>query len=220
MDGIAFKILLCLKKYAAIISIVFVNAIPLIGVIFFDWKFTDIFIIYWLESIIVAFFGFIKMYLAKDEERPPYNPYYELKKFEKKFIPMFIFGYIFSLWAVSDISPVFLTNLSYESDYGNFPAFISLFPENWTVVFVIIFISYSINFYQNFIGKKEFLTTTSGMQLAPMAWRQGIIITVILGGAYGEKVIGLSNVAVFLMVICKTALEAAVYYKKDIPVYK
>ena len=206
-----------MQKKLEIYTILISNSIPLVGVIFFDWKFSDVFIIFCFEYLIISFFAYVKAFLSKNEEKPPNNlKIGQIEKFQKWHIFLLIFAQIYFFWTIINLAPLFLFNLT-DADFSNdLSTFISLFPKNWMIIFIILFVNNLVNFIEIFILKKEFLITVSRIHVTIIAWRNVAFLIIVMGGAFGEQVIGLSNVALLLLVICKIIFELIIYFKKSI----
>jgi hypothetical protein len=52
-----------------ILELLFINAIPLIGVFYLGWKVGNIIFIYWLESIFIGIFNLLKMIFAQGKDK-------------------------------------------------------------------------------------------------------------------------------------------------------
>jgi hypothetical protein len=46
-----------------------VNALPLLGVLFWQWSLVDILFLYWAETAVIGFFSILKVLFARDTER-------------------------------------------------------------------------------------------------------------------------------------------------------
>ena len=55
------------SSVGAVIALLFANAIPLLGVLFFGWNVWTILIVYWLENGIVGAFNIAKMWKAEGD---------------------------------------------------------------------------------------------------------------------------------------------------------
>jgi hypothetical protein len=45
------------------------NAVPLVGVLFWDWNLVDVLFAYWAESAAIGFFSILKIFITKDDTR-------------------------------------------------------------------------------------------------------------------------------------------------------
>lgn len=60
-------------KHTALLSIILTNLIPVYGVIFWNWTPFYVFWLFWIETLIVAFFNVAKILLSKGEVKNRYN---------------------------------------------------------------------------------------------------------------------------------------------------
>lgn len=150
---------LLIKKIYSVIVLIAANLIILAGVQFWGWDFNDIFILFWLETIIVIFFTIPKIILAKGKFQPPekkgiiyYILYREHQSRERlsqmpkwMVIPLFIFqSAFFMFFYYIFIRLVF--KLSPE-----------LLFEKFFYGLGILFLSHLFSFLFNYILNKEYL---------------------------------------------------------------
>lgn len=133
--------------------LVSVNLIPLIGMWFWEWKLADLFILYWAESLIIAFFWYAKiiatMVLNKNQ-RPSLIRGIPMFAFFTIHFGGFMFGHLFFIMSV----------FVFNNGAIEFGELIRSILENLNTValpFAMIFISHGLSFIQNFIIKKEYM---------------------------------------------------------------
>jgi hypothetical protein len=122
-------------------SLIFANLYPIYGVYFLGWGVPKIILLYFIETVLIAFYGLLKMYYLHYEnvDVPIISNKQRLKK-------LFEFFFFFSFWL--GISFVFLNILIFgKSDVYSYISFNGIF---------LMFISHGISFYTNFIKKSEF----------------------------------------------------------------
>jgi len=122
-------------------SLIFANLYPIYGVYFLGWGVPKIILLYFIETVLIAFYSLLKMYYLHYEnvDVPIISNKQRLKK-------LFEFFFFFSFWL--GISFVFLNILIFgKSDVYSYISFNGIF---------LMFISHGISFYTNFIKKSEF----------------------------------------------------------------
>lgn len=189
-------------------ALVAANAVPLLGVLFLGWDAVFLITLYWLENVIVGVHNIARMWANAilDEEEGTGSRFAAL--------PMSIFFAIhygifcavhgaFVIIAIPGlISSMTNTHLPRPSLTGlAFPA-------------AALFVSHSISFAVNFIGRKEYLRKkTAELMVAPYP-RVVVLHLVILFGAFGVVALGSGMVPVTLLVVLKTGVDVAAHRRE------
>ena len=140
------------KNFSELVLIA-VNLIPLIGMWFWGWKLADLFILYWSESLIIAFFWYAKIIatlVLNKAQRPSLIRKIPGYIFFTIHFGGFMFGHLFfiiSFFVLNTKTMGF--GESVKSTLDNLSTI--------AIPFVLIFISHGLSFIQNFIIKKEYL---------------------------------------------------------------
>jgi hypothetical protein len=122
-------------------SLIFANLYPIYGVYFLGWGVPKIILLYFIETVLIAFYGLLKMYYLHYE-----NVDVPIISNKQRFKKLFEFFFFFSFWL--GVSFVFLNILIFgKSDVYSYISFNGIF---------LMFISHGISFYINFIKKSEF----------------------------------------------------------------
>lgn len=161
----------------SVLSLILVNLIPLLGVLFLKWNLSAVLVLYWSENVVIGVFNVLKMALAQGAvkgsgmtlNKKPVKAGHKpgLILFFIVHFGMFTFGhgvFVFTIFA------------------KDLPALSVLLPA-----FLLLFASHGISFGFNFIGKGEF-RRVSFTTLFTQPYKRVIImhLTVILGaGAAG-----------------------------------
>ncbi len=188
----------------SVIPLVFANAVPLFGVLLFDWSLFHVLFLYWLESAVVGFYNILKLI--------------KVGGFMSIFlVPFFVVHYGgFMVVHLAFIFGLFAPELSHASLFPPRDVVLSLLTAV-ALPFVVLLVSHGVSFLHNFIGKREYERTNVGKQMhAP--YRRIILmhVTLIFGGwlimLSGEPVLGLA----FLVVI-KTITDLRAHLKEHAP---
>src|SRR3989344_4559725 len=131
----------------AIPSLIFVNCIPIIGVLFFDWTISSILLLYWLENIVIGFYAILRIATsARDYKRK--TTFRGYKYLFRLFIILFfivhygIFTFVHGIFVLSafrsfeHIRPISSLDLIY-------------------INLILLFISHGISYFTNYIRKGE-----------------------------------------------------------------
>jgi hypothetical protein len=128
-------------NFVSISSLILANLYPIYGVYFLGWGVPKIIFLYFIETVLIAFYGLLKMYFLKYE-----NINTPVHLFRQRFKKLFGFFFIYSFWL--GVAYVFLSVLIF--DESNAYSYIS-----YEGIFFML-ISHGISFYTNFIKKNDF----------------------------------------------------------------
>ncbi len=134
------------------ISLILVNLLPIIGIWFWGWKLSDLFILYWAESLIIGFYWFAKLITS-----------FIMSEVRLRNIPIFLFiliffsihfgGFMFGhLLAITSL--VIFHGTSTDLSV----AFLAVRDALNTLIvpLMFLFISHGFSFISNFIMKEEY----------------------------------------------------------------
>ncbi len=170
-------------KYLSGFSLIISNLLIAFGVFYFKWDFEVIIILYWLESIVIAFYGIIKMILVKNVFKPVEkfakdssflklllflgcNPITQenLKKNFIKIKVVVISAHIilFSIAIIFELAflNIMVLEMFREIPYGLFEMITSLFTTPVILGLLFLFVSHGFSFQNNYIRKKEYEKTS------------------------------------------------------------
>ena len=143
-----------------------VNILPLFGTWFLNWKLSDIFILYWAESLIIGFYWFVKLATT-----------FILDKNRKQRLPNFIFIFFFFLIHFGGFMfghlIILMSLIIFRGVQENFDLIFSATQNSLITLMtplILLFISHGFSFIQNFILKKEYETwikKSGGFPYAP-----------------------------------------------------
>jgi hypothetical protein len=134
------------------ILLILVNLLPIIGIWFFGWKLSDLFILYWAESLIIGFFWFIKLIIS-----------FILSEGRSRRLPIFLFTVIFfSIHFTGFMFGHLLAIMSIIVFHGTLTDWSVVFTtvrdtfSTLTIPLISLFISHGYSFVTNYILGKEY----------------------------------------------------------------
>lgn len=158
-----------MKFIASSISLVIVNLIPLFGAIFLGWDLTTLLIIYWSENIAIGFWNVLKLMKAPRINDINNKYHFSVEEMEEskrnemnkpenlsKFVTMFTLFFIVHYGLFTFIHGVFIFTIGLQTSNN----FLSYLPAV-IFSFLLIFLSHGISYFLNFIGKKEYESTSA-----------------------------------------------------------
>ncbi|MFA6097825.1 MAG: DUF6498-containing protein [Candidatus Paceibacterota bacterium] len=208
------------KKDTSSFSLIVSNLAPLFGVIFFEWNLFSVIFLYWSENTVIGFYNIFKILMAKESDTGEKMSVLRAGGME---IPMkskvntyghgkitiavfFIFHYgMFVL-----IHGVFV--LGFFGKLGN-PS------EGFLYVLFFLLLSHGFSFFENFIGKKEYLKTSPGRQMFQPYARVFVMHFVILVGGIVTMALGAPIFALLILIILKTIVDL-LYHIEEHNVYE
>ncbi len=122
-----------IKLFLSFLTVILTNLAQLLGVLFLNWNFFNIFLIYWLESFIIIFFGFFKARRLEKE-----NEYTAKEKEE--------------LWG--SVNAVFFSLVYGFLSFMLFPKTMSFISIFWAIF--LIFLSHWFSYIFIFCKQEEF----------------------------------------------------------------
>lgn len=149
----------------SIISLISINLLPLIGVIWGDWNIAEILLLYWSENIAIGFFNYIKMGRAKKVEE--FSPKMEIlikhanrrgdgtlkKEKDRKFKMTFFLLHFGFFTFIHGILVFVLVGI-----------FFGLLKLSWLSIILtslFFFVSHGVSYWFNFIQKGECNTVSA-----------------------------------------------------------
>lgn len=179
-------------NYVSASSLIFANLYPIYGVYFLGWGVPKIILLYFIETVLIAFYGILKMHYLHYE-----NINVPIISYKQRLQKIFEFFFFFSFWL--GISFVFLNILIFgKSDVYTYISYNGIF---------LMFISHGISFYTNFIKKNEFEKNSMVglffeiffLRLAPMHF------FIFLSSFLLESIVGPILISFFILV--KTVID-------------
>jgi len=183
------------KKYS-LYSLVLVNVLPIIGVLFLDWSLFSIMFFYWLESAVVGAYNIPKLLLARvsleddaKESKAPSNVRGRLSAVCFFFVHygMFMLGhglFVFEMFGPPDIN-----------------------AQTVVLGIAALMVSHGVSFKLNYLDHREYEKVSILQQMfAPYKRIVIMHITIILGGML-VSLFGAPVLALIFMVLVKIAID-------------
>lgn len=144
------------KNNSSVLVLIIANLFPVGGVLFFGMNTTSILMLYWLETLVVAFFNVLKMIKINGSLMSATIPAFIIQYTVISAVHFYILFVVFKIgWSEGEPKDMFYIVSKYF-----LPIFIS---------FCIFIISHAYSFVVNFINKKEYLQTKLSTQIfAPL----------------------------------------------------
>jgi hypothetical protein len=176
------------------ISLLVANCIPVLGVSFLNWKLVDIMILYWSENLVIGFFNVLKMAKAQGR-RSSKTLSVRLPQKGKIFTIIF---FILHYGGFTLGHGVFVFNIFGKPD---------LDPFALVFLFLTLFTSHSISFFNNFLKGGEYQRITAGSLFMQPYNRVIIMHLAIIGGGFLIQALGTPVLALLVMMMLKTAID-------------
>lgn len=205
----------------ALVLLVLVNALPLLGVAFFDWDLFSIMLLYWIENLIIGLLNIPKMLLAgtwgdKAPDEVKYDPQFQLfgRIFLSGFFGLhyggFCFGHgifvyvLFGRMFRVGLNPLDLlyTTVEVVSTRGL-----------WLPIAALL-VSHGVSFVFNYIGRGEYRTAIVGEVMFRPYSRVVVLHSTILFGGFLAMALGAPVVALALLIVLKTAGDVKAHLRE------
>jgi hypothetical protein len=204
-------------KYNSARILLSVNIIPVIGVIFFEWNLFSIMLLYWLENLVIGFYGVLKIkktnhYLILKQENLPATS--SLVATWRQ-IMVFIFDYgLFTLVHGVFVFIIFGASTATSSTIANLgPVNISeiIWPEvsilGVSISFLMMIVSHGFSYHDNFIIKEEYKNCTINyLQKNPFKRVIAMHFIIVISG-FIVLALGYSKLTIILLIILKTLID-------------
>ena len=185
----------------SVIPLIIANAVPLFGVLFFDWSLFQILFLYWFESGVIGFYNIFKLIKVSG-------------LLSILLVPFFIIHFGgFMIVHLIFVFALFAPELAHTSFFPSREALTPLFSV-MAIPILTLFLSHGFSFFSNFIENREYEHTDSGKQMnAP--YKRIIIMhfTILFGGwlimIFKQPVLGL-----VLLVIIKSITDLRSHIKE------
>lgn len=201
----------------AILTLLFNNLIPLLGVVFLGWNLYLIILVYWLENGVIGLFNALKMAMARGhapatEKELRFQEWLGLENLSilqllaKIFlIPFFLFHYgIF--WLVHGV----FVNVFFGQwlDLAFSPEQLwRVLPEGVLGALAAMVVSHGSSFVNNYIGAGEYLQATPSQLMGQPYSRVFILHLTIIGGGFLVASLGAPIYGLVLLIALKTVVD-------------
>ena len=199
----------------ALYSLLFFNLLPIIGVLFYNWDIFPVIYIYFLETVVIGFFGLLKIIVAEGQDYC----------YEKSFIADVLLSQIFPyLNSTSSKGAVVMSYfISSIIFYGILfgLCLLAFTPQNlalaWNTNYLIIvlglIISHGISFFQNYIGRKEYYFAVPYGEMIPPFDRVLMMFLVFASGAFTIYQLDSSILLLVALIVLKIIFDIIAHYQ-------
>jgi hypothetical protein len=224
------------------ISIIISNLIPIIGIVYFDWKILNILLYFFIESIVIGFYLLVKVLLnnyyqiysenkeiKNIKESIVYRLFIRDKKvygykkiiivsniFEIVIVSFFYYLYLYLHFIIIEfiISEIYYINLS--NDIKGFWIFIQDYSSTSQIIipFIVLLISHGISLKMKYIKNQEYKSKNTMDFIELMVYRSLILQGIIILGAF-ITIIYKSNIVILVITIfTKTIVDLYTHTKE------
>ena len=192
------------------IALVAANLVPLVGVVFWNWKVFPVFVLFWSENVIIGLFNAVKILLAQgggDADR----------KEKLSALPFFLvhYGFFCTIHFLAIVA-IFAETGEGESlrQRNDFLRLLSDYHVGYAVVGMVS--SHAVSFWNNYLGKQEYLhATVKKLFFQPYVRVFSLHLVIIACGlllvVLGQPVLGLS-----LLILIKMILDLNAHMKERV----
>ena len=204
------------RRNASLAVLVIVNAIPLLGVLFFSWDVAALMVLYWSENLVIGFYTLVKMLLVA--------PLGGL--FSGLFFLIHYGGFC-------GVHGMFIVTLLLDSEFSPFPddtwPLLLVFPQilfnvsshvlasappEWLWAFGAMFVSHGLSFTINFLfGPERERATVSALMGAPYGRIVILHIAILLGG-FATMALGQPLFMLVVLVLLKTGMDVTLHLRQ------
>ncbi len=205
-----------LRRRVSLLSLVVVNLLPLLGVLFFNWDVAALVVLYWSENLVLGFFTILKM-LVK-------SPLAGLGS--SLFFTIHYGGFcavhglfILVMLVSEDINPF------PEDPWPVFLVFPQLLlnvvrlvleqaPPEWLLAFCALFVSHGISFFVNFMRGPEREQLTQRQLMGAPYGRIVVLHIAIIFGGFAVMALGQPLLMLVVLVLLKLGLDIKLHLRE------
>lgn len=184
----------------AVAVLVVANLVPLFGVLFWGWDVATILIAYWLENGVIGLLNIPKIMLAA-RGTPVIGPVMS------GFFALHYGGF----WIGHGIFVFLIAGIAARGPLGFFfgfdPVGNVVRDPQVLLIALLLFLSHGISFFFNYVGRREYVSTTPMKQMFQPYGRLVILHITIIFGAFAVIGLGQPVALVALLVILKTGVD-------------
>ena len=192
-----------------------VNALPIIGVLFFEWDAFLIVVTYWAENLVIGFYMLLKIACVKVE-----HPAEHIGKLF--LIPFFAIHYGgFTAIHGSFVLSIFGQDKQFSSMKETWPCFLvflqmlvnlikamySIIPPNARLFLLALFISHGVSFLYNYLYKREYASSNPNNLMFQPYLRVVLMHIIVLAGGGLAMAFGSPKAMLIPLVILKTVTD-------------
>lgn len=183
------------RGWLPVLFLIGANLVPLFGVLLFDWDLAQIMVLFWVENAVVGFYALIKLGVIQRWGVLLTGPFF-IGHFGAFMAIHFMFVYYLFVRGITTRGP--------EPDAAT--ALMSVFAPIWTAI-LAIFISHGVSFFENFLGRREYLGRTGSKQMSEPYRRLMVMHVTLIFGGMAIMALGQPIYALVLLVVLKIAID-------------
>jgi hypothetical protein len=172
------------------------NLVPLVGVLFFGWEMSQLFLLYWFESAIVGACNVLKLLLIGGAKAVPLCVFFTLH------YGGFMAGHF-----------VFLSLFFLGGNVASLSTLPSLLVRLWPAILALA-ISHGFAFWDNFLRSGEYRRRPLGRQMGEPYTRIMVMQATIIFGGFLAEAFGTPVAALALLVALKTGMDLRAHLKR------
>jgi hypothetical protein len=189
------------------------NLVPIIGVYTFGWQVFPILLFFWIENVVIGVFNILKMLRCQGRDAG-------ISKWFMAFFFMIHYG-AFTMAHGVVLLTIFGKNVG-SADSGlplNVIIEIIRSQQIWLAALSIL-ISHGFSFIWNYLGKKEYLTSSLG-ELMTLPYRRIIIMHVgLILGAFVIDIAGSPPLGLLIFIILKIIMDIPLHLREHRKKYR
>lgn len=205
-----------LRHRASLLTLLLVNLLPLVGVLWFDWDVTGLMVLYWSENLILGFYTLLKMLSKSPLGGIPMSLFFCIHyggfcAVHGLFILTLVLGVDVDPmagdpWPFFLVFPQLLFNVVREV--------LAFSPPEWFIPFGALVISHGVSFVLNFLlGGERDEMSLSKLMGAPYGRIVLLHIAIIVGGM-GAMALGQPVAMLVILVLLKSALDVRLHLRE------
>jgi hypothetical protein len=175
------------------IALVTANLVPIVGVLFFDWNVGEVMLLYWAESAVIGVFNVAKIWVIGRWVTLLMGPFF-IGHFGGFMVGHLLFIYGFMIAGPGGDLDMSLTEVMKD--------FVALAPA-----LLAFFVSHGISFYQNFLGRKEYIGREVSNQMSEPYKRIIIMHVTLIFGAFLVLLLESALPVLILMIALKVGAD-------------
>ncbi len=197
-------------------SLLVVNAIPLVGVLFLGWDLATIVATYWLENGVVGLFAIGRIATASGtsvlSSAVAAATASRVGGLERLFLVPFFCVHYGMFWAIHGVF-VWLALPAMFAGFGGGDPFAPMGPDAGVVLVmgVPLLLSHGASFVFNWLGGGEYRASTPSAEMAAPYVRVVVLHLTIIFGAFAVAFLGAPIWAMVVMVALKTGVDVAAH---------
>jgi Family of unknown function (DUF6498) len=184
------------------LSLIVANLLPIGGVLVLDWKLSDIMVLYWAESAVIGFWNVIKLAIVGKWLALFVAPFF-VGHFGGFMAGHFLFIYYFFVRGIDAGGP----------EPGVWNALVDVFVPLQSAL-VGLFVSHGVSFFNNFLGRREYVGIKTKEQMHEPYKRIMIMHITLLIGGFLALLLQTPQPALLLLIILKTGADLRAHLRE------